>query len=138
MYAEVRPPRAGATSLDRVGRRLLAEILGDEAEREQAPGEVDVAREEQHRLAHAGQLARTQGELVDRAPELRAPVIRVELDREPLDRDVVDRRLALGVAARGLDGDRTALRPVQLRVVDLDVPARDVREHRQRVAELAR
>jgi len=86
----------------------VVERLGDESEREQAPREVDVLRQEEHGIADARQVASAEREVVHGRSELCPPLLRVELDREALDRHVVDGELPVDVAAGRADRPRAA------------------------------
>jgi xanthine dehydrogenase accessory factor len=61
----------------------------------------------------------------------------VQIGGERLHRTIVDLHLAVRVSARCEQQQRAASRGIELGVVELDRLARHVREHRQRVAELA-
>ena len=116
----------------------FAELLGEQREREQAPREIDVAGEEERRLARDRQIANAQDERVDRARELVAPLLRVQVRGDRLHGAVVDVELAVRVAPGRDEQQRAAPRAVQLGLVELHRLSREVGEHRQRVAELAR
>ena len=102
-----------------LGRVSLPELLREQAEREEAPGEVEVAREEEHGSRPrevAGERGRAR-----RAPRRALPpLLAVEVDRERLDRAVVDPELAVRIAARGEQQQRPAAGLVQLALRELD------------------
>src|SRR5215210_9555477 len=100
--------------------RSLVERLRDEREREQAPGEVDVLREEEHRLADNREVAGQARELVDGGAELHPSLLRVELDCKALHGDVVHGELAVEVAAGRAYRDRTPPRGVELLGLEVD------------------
>ena len=124
-----RPPARRASS---------AELLGEERHREQPPGEVDVRDEEERRLAADGQVADAQDERVETARELSAAVAVVEIGGKRLDGAVVDlRRSRCGSPPAATSRtDRRRRRSARLRRIRL--PAREIGEHRQRIAKLAR
>src|SRR5262249_34836622 len=116
----------------------LAELLGEQGEREEPPGEVNVAGEVQRRLPRRATVADAQHELVDAVPALPAALGGVEIGGERPDGGVVDVELAVRVAAGRDEEERTPASAVQVRLVDLDRLARDVGKYGQRVTELAR
>lgn len=65
-----RPSNERTTAL---GPSSLAELLGHEREREEAPGELEVAREVEHGRPHARQLAGAERELVEAGRERLQP-----------------------------------------------------------------
>ena len=83
------------------------------------------------------ELANAKDERIDRARELVAPFLRVEVGGNRLHRPVVDVELTVWVPAGRNQQQRTAPRTVQLGFVDRHRLTRKVREHRQRIAELA-
>ena len=114
----------------------FGKLLREQPETEEAPRQVDVGREEQGGLACGRELADAEDERVDAPAELRAPVVRIEIGGERLDGPVVHLEVAVRVSPGCDEQERTASRAVQLRLVDLDGLPGDVREHRQRIAQL--
>lgn len=76
------------------------------------------------------------GEPVDLITQLCAPFVRVEVGRERPHSAVVDAELAMRITAGCHKQHRAAPGGVQLALVDRDGVAGDVREHRERIAEL--
>src|SRR4029077_8102401 len=66
-------------------RVLLAQFSGEQAERVEPPGEVEVGREHEDRVLRPREIAGKEGELVESRRELRAALVGVELDGEGLD-----------------------------------------------------
>src|SRR6185437_13059544 len=66
-----------------------AELLGEQAERVQPPGELDVARQEQRRLPQPRQLAHAQDDPVEPVAEGGPPLVGEEVGCERLDRTIV-------------------------------------------------
>jgi hypothetical protein len=113
------------------------ELLREQREREQAPGKIDVAGEKDRRLARNGQVANAKDERVDRACELVATLLRVQVGGNRLDRPVVHVQLSVWISAGRNEQQRSATRAVQLGFVELQRLPREIREHGQRVTELA-
>jgi hypothetical protein len=116
----------------------LGELFGQQTEREETPGEIDVSREKQRRLSRAVQLPYSHDERVHAASELLTPLVGVEVGGERLDRAIVHLELAAKIAASRDQEERPASRAVQLGVIELNGLAGHVGEHRQGIAELAR
>jgi len=58
---------------------VVAELLREQGERVQAPGQVEVAGEREHRLPHPGQVSRAQRERVEAGGETPAPRLAPEV-----------------------------------------------------------
>jgi hypothetical protein len=116
---------------------LRAELLRKQGQGVQPPGEVEVAGQEDDRLAHVRQVARAQRERVEPGGEAAAPLLAPEVGRERLDGAIVDAELPVRVAAGGEQQERAPARLVQLVVGEADAVARDVGEDGVGVAELA-
>src|SRR5262249_29937267 len=93
--------RAGRGLDHSVGSALVAELLREDREGVEPPGEVEIAREVDHRLADERQVPRLESERVEAACELLAPRVAPEVRCERLDRAVVDAELPVRVAAGG-------------------------------------
>ena len=119
--------------LDR--RRHSASSSASSASANSRHASVDVGREEEGAFARDRQVAHPRDERVDAACELLAPLLVVEIRRERLDGPVVHLELAPHVSPGCDEQQRAPPRPVQLGLVDDDGLPREVREHRQRVAE---
>src|SRR5438093_13618998 len=80
--------------------KSFAELFGEQRERVEPPGEVDVAGEKDGCLPHSRQVASEQDELVDRASERLPTALAEEVDCDRLDSTIVDPELAPVIAAR--------------------------------------
>ena len=116
---------------------LLAELLREQGERVQPPGEVEVAGQDEHRLPDMRQVARPQRERVEAGGEPVAALLAPEVGGERLDGPVVDAELTVRIAAGREQEERPPARLVQLLAGEADLVARDVGEDGVRVPELA-
>jgi len=114
----------------------LTQLLGEESEGIQTPGQIKICREEEHRIPRAGEIARQHGELVDPGRQPRAALLGEKVDREGPHRAVVDPELAVRVAA-GCEEEQGSAPPlVELPLGNLQFAPGDVRGDREGVAEL--
>jgi hypothetical protein len=113
----------------------FSELLREQRECEQPPGELDVRSEEERALARERQVPHPRHERVEAARQLLAPLLAVEIGRERLHRPVVHLELAPHVSPGCDKQQRTPPGRVQLGLVDRDGLPGEVREHRQRVTE---
>src|SRR5437868_1132685 len=74
-------------------------LVGEQRDRIETPGEVDVGGEVESRLADAREVAHLEDQLVEPPPERAPPLIGVELSRQRFHRAVVHPELARRVAA---------------------------------------
>ena len=118
------------------GSAGIGELLGEQAECVQAPGELDVPGQEQRRLAQMLELTHAQDERVDLRAERAPPLVGVQIGRERPDGPVVYTELAPRIAPGGGEEQGAAAGAVQLVRLELDALPGEVGEHRERVAEL--
>src|SRR5579862_7192542 len=135
MSAHPGPRESPRTSELRLG--ALAELVGEERERVQAPGEVRLAGQVHRSLPESRQLAHPKNERVELAAKRLPAVVAVELHRERLHRTVVDTQLAARVTARREQQQRAAPRRPELALLHQYGLPGEIGEHGQRVAELA-
>ncbi len=114
-----------------------ASSLRKESECEEPPGELDVPGEKHRGVTGSRKVAHAEHQCVDRARELRPALLGVEVCRDGLHGAVIDVELAMRIAARRDQQQRSAARTVQLLVIQLDSLAGQVGEHGERIAELA-
>ena len=113
------PSAGGRDPSDRV-TRPRRELLGEQAEREEAPREVDVGRQEEQRLARVAKSRAASTSASIAAASCAPALLVVEVDGERLHGAVVDVELAVRVAACGEQEQRAAEGLVQLRLGQLD------------------
>ena len=91
-----------------------AELVREQPERVEPPGEIRVARQEERSLAHPRQVARARDEGVDARRQRPAAVVGVKICRERPDGAVVNGELAARIAAGCEEEQRPAPGLVQL------------------------
>src|SRR5439155_24861540 len=92
---------------------VVAELLREQGERVQAPGQVEVAGEREHRLPHPGPVSRAQRERVEAGGETPAPRVAPKVIRARLHGAVLHAELP-GQDPAGRDQEqRRPARPVQ-------------------------
>jgi hypothetical protein len=127
----VDPPNEGIRSV------VEPELLGEQREREQAPREVRIVCELEHRVPHMLEVPRPERELVEARREPALPLVAPEIGRERLHGPVVHAEIALGIAPCREQEERAPARLVQLGVGELDVLSREVGDDRERVFQLS-